>query len=163
MNIFYLDSNPAICAAMHNDKHCVKMILETAQILSTAHHAYNSDVENLYKPTHKNHPSTVWATASAMNYQWLWQLLNELCKEYTHRYQKTHKVQWSGLLTKLYSPPVSMPVLAFTQPPQAMPDDCKAQNSIQAYRDYYIKHKAHIAKWTNRQIPSWFKIISDFS
>ncbi len=158
MNIFYLDSNPTICAAMHNDKHCVKMILETAQILSTAHHAYNSDnVSQLYKPTHKNHPSTVWARQSATNYLWLWHLLNELCKEYTHRYKKIHKVQCSGLLDTLFTFPSTMPILPFTEPPQAMPDDCKAHNTIQAYRDYYIKYKAHIAKWTNRQIPSWFK------
>ena len=37
MNLFYLHDNPKDCANMHVDKHCVKMILEYAQLLSTAH------------------------------------------------------------------------------------------------------------------------------
>ena len=37
MNIFYLDKEVVPCAQMHLDKHCVKMILEYAQLLSTAH------------------------------------------------------------------------------------------------------------------------------
>lgn len=156
MNIFYLDHNPAICASMHNDKHCVKMIVETAQILSTVHHKYGSaNLEQYYKPTHKNHPSTIWAGQTIRNYQWLWSLLNELCMEYTHRYGKSHKVVWSGLLQALYEPPIDIPNDIFTEPPQAMPDDCKMDNSIDAYRKYYIVHKSHIAKWTNREVPFW--------
>lgn len=48
MNIFILDKDPTHC-----DKHVVKMVLETAQILSTVHHQQlpNSDVKR-YKPTH---------------------------------------------------------------------------------------------------------------
>ena len=38
MNIFYLHNDPQIAAQMHCDKHVVKMILEYAQLLSTAHH-----------------------------------------------------------------------------------------------------------------------------
>ena len=37
MNIFYLNESPEIAAVEHNDKHCVKMILESAQMLCTAH------------------------------------------------------------------------------------------------------------------------------
>ena len=37
MNIFFLDTDPKRCAKMHNNRHCVKMILEYAQLLSTAH------------------------------------------------------------------------------------------------------------------------------
>jgi len=37
MNVFYLDRNPITAAQMHCDKHVVKMILEYAQLLSTAH------------------------------------------------------------------------------------------------------------------------------
>jgi len=37
MNIFYLDKDPIKSAEMHCDKHVVKMIIEYAQLLSTAH------------------------------------------------------------------------------------------------------------------------------
>ena len=37
MNIFYLDNDPKVAAEMHCDKHVVKMLVEYAQILSTAH------------------------------------------------------------------------------------------------------------------------------
>jgi len=53
MNIFYLSRDPVLCAEMHCDKHVVKMILETAQLLSTAHHMLGSNAP--YKVTHKNH------------------------------------------------------------------------------------------------------------
>ena len=43
MNIFYLDTRPKEAAMMHCDKHCVKMILETAQLLSTAHRELDGD------------------------------------------------------------------------------------------------------------------------
>ena len=37
MNIFVLDEDPTIAAQMQCDKHVVKMIVESAQMLSTAH------------------------------------------------------------------------------------------------------------------------------
>ena len=37
MNIFYLHSEPDQCAKWHCDQHVTKMILEYAQLLSTAH------------------------------------------------------------------------------------------------------------------------------
>lgn len=148
---------------MHNDKHCVKMILETAQILSTVHHIYETDLAftgDIYKPTHKNHPSTQWATKTNRNYEWLWELLYWLCKEYTHRYNKVHKVQQSGLLDDLHQIPNVIPQGLFFDPPMAMPDDCKViGDAIQAYRSYYIQYKNHISNWTNRDVPSWFKTI----
>ena len=36
MNIFYLDKNPNTAAKMMCDKHIIKMILESAQMLCTA-------------------------------------------------------------------------------------------------------------------------------
>ena len=95
MNIFYLDKNPKIAAQMHCDKHVVKMVLEYAQILSTAHRVIDGDEvadrEGLYKIAHKNHPSTAWARAGRGNYNWLSDLWGYLGNEYTHRYGKVHK------------------------------------------------------------------------
>lgn len=161
MNIFYLHNNPRHCAIMHLDKHCVKMILEYAQLLSTAHRVLDgddyADRHGLYKKTHMNHPSAVWVRKSYHNYYWLHQLLQFLCIEYTYRYGKIHKVQQIGLLQNLSRLPNGIGLDKFTEPTPAMPDDCKiADDSIASYRKYYQLHKAHIAKWTDRKIPNWF-------
>ena len=91
MNIFYLDSRPHVAAKDHCDKHVVKMILESAQMLCTAHRELDGDVPDVfYKSTHKNHPSTIWARSKAGNYRWLYDLFVSLCDEYTYRYGKVH-------------------------------------------------------------------------
>ena len=118
MNIFYLDPDVNTCAEMHNDKHCIKMILEYAQLLSTAHRVLDGTLSvglsetgrkqtryvlpdnresKLYVATHINHPSAIWCRQSYANYVWLSKLLTELCREYTYRYGKVHKVELSGL------------------------------------------------------------------
>lgn len=179
MNIFYLDSNPRVCAEMHNDKHVVKMILEYAQLLSTAHRildgvpatasriksgrqytCYNlSDNRDamLYSTTHINHPSAIWVRQSEHNYNWLAKLLIELCSEYTYRYGKIHKVYATGLANMLYiAKPKNIPKSYFTEPTPAMPDEYKANDSIQSYRNYYLGAKSAIAAWKNREKPTWF-------
>ena len=72
------------------DKHNVKMILESAQILSTAHRVLDgaeyADKFGLYKVAHKNHPSTVWTRSSHKNYLWhfdLFKAMNYLSKRIT--------------------------------------------------------------------------------
>lgn len=180
MNIFYLDSNPKICAEQHCDKHVVKMILEYAQLLSTAHRVLDGSMSvglsetgrkrvsydlpddrefSLYRATHINHPSAVWVRQSRKNYVWLYTLLHYLCKEYTHRYGKVHKVERDNILEKLYLHPTSMDgcIKPFTEPPPAMPDYCKvAGNSVLSYRRYYINEKIRFAKWKTK-IPDWFR------
>ena len=59
MNIFYLDKDPYKAASHFYDKHKVKMILESAQILCTAHHVYGNSDDVPYKQAHLNHPSTI--------------------------------------------------------------------------------------------------------
>lgn len=115
MNIFILSDNPIDAAIQHNDKHVVKMILESAQLLSTAHrildgtevteqryvksgkrmgHLRNTKTwklpdwrdDILYQATHRNHPCAVWCRESVANYQWLWDLLSALTDEYYYRY-----------------------------------------------------------------------------
>ena len=99
MNIFYLHENPKICAKYHNDSHCVKMILEYAQLMCTAHRELDVISKGslmdttLYKATHKNHPSAVWVRESKANYEFLHKLFSALCNEYTHRYGKIHKTE----------------------------------------------------------------------
>ena len=93
MNIFILDENPKKCAEYHNDKHVVKMILETAQLLCGVHHMVESKLDVPYKLSHKNHPCSIWARECIENYVWLCDLGMELCLEYTYRYGKRHKSQ----------------------------------------------------------------------
>ncbi len=158
MNIFYLDESPYISANMMCDKHVVKMIVETAQLLSTAHHELDGEPSiECYKATHKNHPSAKWVRENRGNYDWAWLHLNALCKEYTFRYGKIHKVERAGLLDRLVNSPYELRHGERTDPPQCMLDDCKQDSTVQAYRDYYIKHKAHFAKWNKaRSAPDWF-------
>ena len=83
MNIFYLHEDPKKAAEYQYNKHVVKMILESAQMLCTAHHLLDGpDADVPYKIAHKNHPSTVWARQSSQNYACLevysTQVLNNL-------------------------------------------------------------------------------------
>ena len=176
MNIFYIHTDPKICAEWAVDSHCVKMILESAQLLSTAHRMLDgvqyidassgrkikrwrlSDAREpvLYSATHINHPSAVWARESNNNYNWLWCYLDEHCREYTHRYGKIHKVESSGLKGMLACLPNNIPVGYKTQPPSAM--DTKyiiSEDAVENYRNYYKYGKAHLHKWKNRRPPSW--------
>jgi hypothetical protein len=179
MNIFYLHNETQTCAQQHVDKHCVKMILEYAQLLSTAHRVLDgtqsiclsktgrkqtkyilSDQREstLYSATHVNHPSAIWVRQSVANYIWLSDLLVKLCKEYTHRYGKVHKCERDGLVKTLYEiVPDNIPIKSFTEPTPAMPDYCKvAGDSIKSYRNYYINEKKRMAVWKTRPTPEWY-------
>lgn len=177
MNIFYLDKDPKACAEMHVDKHCVKMILETAQLLSTAHRVLDGTEvigvsktgrkakrwqlndhreTTLYSATHINHPSAVWCRQSALNYTWLHSLLVRLCQEYTFRYGKVHKCFEIGLVHKLATPPNNIKHDDFTEPTPAMPEQYKvAGDSVQSYHNYYNGEKQRMFSWKKREVPSW--------
>ncbi len=176
MNIFYLDHDVYKCAEMHNNKHTVKMILEYAQLLSTAHRFLDGTQSVglsktgrkqtryvlpdgresvLYMSTHINHPSAVWVRQSDANYAWLYRLFGALMDEYTHRYGKIHSCE--RLSQALSYRPKNIPVGPFTEPTPAMPDEVKIPgDSIASYRNYYINNKNHLANWKKRNIPSWF-------
>jgi hypothetical protein len=151
MNIFVLDVDPQQAATLHLDKHVVKMPLETAQMLCTINASYGISVP--YKPTHKNHPCTIWANASKANYQWLVKLGISLCNEYTYRYKKVHACQ--KIIEALAICPSQILATAQTAFAQAMPDECKQEDAQKAYQLYYKQHKQHIAKWTGRPTPSF--------
>jgi len=153
MNIFYLDKNQSKCAKMHCDKHVVKMILETAQILCTCHWLNGSKAP--YKATHKKHPCVLWACKSRKNYLWLCKLGLELCKEYTYRYGKIHKSQ--KVIEWCYMNVPRLKENKFSSPYQAMPEKYKHKNSTKAYRNYYLGEKLYFAKWTKRKKPTWVK------
>jgi hypothetical protein len=164
---------------MHVDKHVVKMILEYAQLLSTAHRVldgekyvaysktgrkqqawklmHDNDERLMYKATHMNHPSAQWIRESDEHYQWLADLLTELCKEYTYRYGKHHVVERSGLMEKLRTKmPKNIPHNGWVAPPPAMPDEYKVpDNSLESYHNYYRGDKKRMWSWKKREIPAW--------
>jgi hypothetical protein len=157
MNIFYLSEDAKVAATYHNDKHVVKMILESAQLLCTAHRLLDESTnEKLYKATHKNHPSAQWVRLSLHNYNWLYDLFCNLCDEYTFRYGKVHLTD-TKLRELLKQPPKNIPNVPFTQPPQAMPEQYRTSDSILSYRNYYKFEKNHLAAWSKRSIPDWYK------
>jgi hypothetical protein len=176
MNIFYIDKDPVQAAQWMVDKHVVKMILESAQLLCTAHRLLDG-VENLgksatgrnvkrwtladarepvlYSATHINHPSAVWCRKSVENYNWLADHMFALLNEYTHRYNKNHKVE-GDLSYMLQSPPHNLKEYDMTLMPSAMADEYKISNDpLTNYRNYYKIGKAKMHKWTNRQPPEW--------
>lgn len=145
MNIFYLSKDPDRAAKLQCDKHIVKMPLETAQLLSTAH--VELDLNQVaYRATHKNHPSAVWARSNRSNYKWLVEHFKALCFEYQDRYGKVHK-SFNDHIDALKIYPENLPEGAFYPPPQCMPDECKRDDAVLGYRVYY-KHKAD--EWAKR-------------
>ena len=147
MNIFYLDKCPDKAARLQYNKHVVKMILESAQMLCTAHHCYGDkdQVENVpYKQAHLNHPSTIWTRRSKSTYMWLYNHMIALGDEYKKRYGKTH-LSITKCKDFLAIPPRHIQGDDWCQPPQAMPDEYKTECSIQAYWNYYIGEKHTIA------------------
>lgn len=156
MNIFVLDEDPVKAAQYHNNKHVIKMILETAQMLCTARRTLGYDAP--YRATHKSHPCTLWVSESRQNYIWLCRLGLALCDEYEFRYPgKVHKTR-QHLEAMSQDVPQELPDIPRTEFRLAMPDDCKiGGNVVESYRSYYIKHKNHIAEWKSRDKPEWFK------
>jgi hypothetical protein len=175
MNRFILDEDPQIAAEYHCDKHVVKMIVEECQMLCTAHRILDgieiggqsksgrkakrwvlpdSRETTLYHATHVNHPCTQWSMFTSENYVWSVSLLQCLLDEYTYRYGKHHKCE--QLFPHLQKLPKNIVLGKQTTFPQAMPDECKHDNPVVAYRKYYIEHKKRFAKWTSREVPGWF-------
>jgi hypothetical protein len=177
MNIFVLDKNPTTAAEYMCDKHIVKMILESCQLLSTAHRVLDgkkvekqtkngrrytyymledSRVDSyIYKSTMINHPCTIWTRQSTRNYDWLCKHTLALCEQYTKRYGKTHvSTQLAEWLFR--HPPTGLKIDSLTPFAQAMPDQYKHQDAIKAYRDYYIFEKSRFAKWKLGNTPEWY-------
>ena len=176
MNIFYISKDPVEAAKMMVDKHVVKMILESAQLLSTAHRMLDgfeyTDITDkgrkvkrwelhdarepvLYSATHINHPSAVWCRSSVENYNWLVEHFFALMEEYTYRYTKQHKCG-GELAYMLSSPPVNLKEFDMTTIPCAMDEQyIISDDPVENYRNYYNTAKRPLHSWKNREVPSW--------
>ena len=154
MNIFILDEDHKLSAEYHVDKHIVKMPLELAQLLCTAHHLSGTDPKIVpYRATHNNHPCSIWTRTSKSNYLWLCKLGLELCYEYTYRYGKVHKCQ--SIIEWCSNNVPKIPDIDLTPFAQAMPEELKDPDPIKAYRQYYNRDKKHLFSWKHRKAPQW--------
>lgn len=160
MNIFVLDESPIISAQMMCDRHVSKMILETAQMLSSVADRYGHPT--LYRPTHRNHPCTLWAGESRENWEWLIKHGLALEEEKMFRTGKGHSsadvIFWYK--KNGYGPPEGDAGL--TPFALAMPDLYKVESSVESYRGYYLGEKQFFRdgkrpKWTKRSPPDWWK------
>ena len=182
MNLFYLDQDPIKSAQLQCDKHVVKMIVESAQMLSTAHRMLDGKLvetrtktgrkgrhyelpnnleQILYKAVHYHHPCTVWTMKSNNNYTWHWVHFKALCEEYSHRYGKVHKTD--ELLTEILQQlPRNINVGPLSPLPLAMgaaPECINYNDPVGSYRKFYQTKQARFKMvWTKREIPEWFKV-----
>ena len=167
MNIFILDKDIDKCAEYHVDKHVVKMILESAQLLCTAHwidkyigyiprkltskewqiireHKKVEPRPFPYLPVMHNHPCSIWVRSSMDNYEYLYTLALALNDEYGYRYGKSHR---SVRDVVLQLPNITLPRNGLSPFAQAMPDELQGPDAIAAYRRYYCRDKATFASW----------------
>lgn len=181
MNIFVLDNDPENAARLQCDKHVVKMIVESAQMLSTAHrildglkekkpsksgkrmidaYSFNDERESLlYKAVHAKHPCTVWTMENDSNYFWHYIHFLALCEEYTYRYGKIHST-FSLLADVLSELPKNIKSGMLTKQPLAMQSnpECMFDDVVKSYRAFYqTKQNRFKMEWTNRNVPEWFE------
>jgi hypothetical protein len=167
MNIFVTSINTLTCAQEHCDVHLRKMIVETAQLLSTAHFELDK-VQVGYKPTHKNHPCAVWVREHPANYRWAVTLLGELLDEYSYRFDKTHKTQ--EVYGNLSRPPNFKYIYTQNATPSnfvtAMPDVFISKDVETSYKGYLnekfkewrSRERPMKVEWTSRPTPSWVSL-----
>lgn len=178
MNIFVLDSNPEKAARFHNDRHVVKMILESCQLMATAHHELDSseyiemtiadmtvqaEIDLPLRPTHVNHPCAVWARQTDGNYGWLYDLCGALLNEFEQRYGKPHS--YAAEVYPLLGVRPRNLWRGVRQPwAICMPDEYSkgvkhgSREAVKAYRRYYYGAKQHLAQWrAPATVPEWWQ------
>lgn len=157
VNIFVLSEDPAEAAQMQCDKHVVKMILESGQMLCAAHPEGTAP----WKRSHYNHPCTVWARTTSANYEWLAVHGLELCAEYTRRYGRRHAAE-DVLMWCAQNIPENVPKGCLTPFVVAIKNkDYHKGDAVSSYREYYIRDKVRFAKWRHSDPPSWWMPLND--
>lgn len=155
MNIFVVDFDPKKAARDLCDKHVVKMVTESAQLLSTwAHHQNKFDSNSLFKATHINHPCNIWLRQSNANVAWLIVHALEMSYEYTRRYHKIHKSQ--SVIDYVAKNVEFNNFEQHTDFVLCMPDQYKQSCPVKSYRSFYKGDKASFAKWKHSETPDWW-------
>lgn len=150
LNIFATNECPIKSAQEHCSVHNVKMVVELAQLLSTAHFELDG-IQVGYKPTHKNHPSAIWVRQCSGNYQWTFLHFKALCAEYTFRTGKVHKS--SELLISLAKQPSKIEIAERTSFAMAMPDEYKNLGIFDQTKAYKAYLNSKFSEWKQREKP----------
>lgn len=154
MNIFILDEDIETNVKYYMDCHVSKMVLETAQLLCSAFYFDNGDYIPPYKLTHANHMCTKWTRKSLSNWLYLRDLGLAIAKEYNYRYGKIHASE----LVICSLPIPNLEDKGLTPFVNCMKEQYIICNDVIInYRNYYINSKSHLAKWTKREKPFWYK------
>jgi hypothetical protein len=157
MNIFAVDYDPEVAAVMLVDRHVVKMILESSQLLCSAHHCCGDLADrpsDFFRKSWMHHPCTKWTVKSLGNYVWLARHNLALCREYTFRYGRIHKLERDGLPQWLLANPPLLPDLGLTRFAEVT-GDIREADPVETYRRYYRETKRHLWRWTRRAPPEW--------
>lgn len=177
MQIFASSPDPVLCAAWLDDKRVRKMVVETAQLLSTAirHEMPDCDTD-LYKPTAQGKALWTWARVPC-NLRWLAHHGRALCAELDHRGLSPGKfVRTRAILANC----LAIAEHAYLHRPEGSPylpggfvnatrqqrdgvDFTHVPDANEAYRLYLdarwaieYRGKPHLApRWTNRPAPPW--------
>lgn len=155
MNIFAVDADPGIAARSLVDRHVVKMVLESVQLLCVVHAAKGNAPEGIWGSlAWSRHPCARWASASRSNYAWLISHAAALADEYRHRYGRTHVLESGGMLARLAQRMPPIPDIGSTPFAEAT-GDIHGDDPVATYRRYYLERKAHLMVWTRREPPGW--------
>jgi hypothetical protein len=176
MNVFFIYLDPDQAARHHGDKHVIKMILESVQLLFTCWHVlespswvnqYRLDTgREPYKRCYENHPCAVWVRARLANYTWLVRLARALCAEKRRRWPQGREHACAPMIEWLSEHHPSFPDAStevITPPPKAMPTEDRGPgrslgDSLVAYRTYYgVKARAGIVRYDRdpEARPAW--------
>ena len=163
MNIFATDECPIKSAKALPCILLRKMIVESCQILCTAHFICDGVIKS-YKPTHQNHPVSIWTRKSTGNYNWLYQHYVALCSEFSTRNGKPHASM--ALLKELKTAPKNSTNKPVDIDFMCMPVECKKTIDVHKNYRYYLNQKykdwatrtdkkqIHVT-WTNAVKPDW--------
>lgn len=159
MNLFMTSLDPVQAAREHCNVHRIKMIVETAQMLCTAHRLIDGDERadklGLYKSTHVNHPCSVFVRENSNHYSWTYRLLEALCVDYAAVSNKPHAT--TRLLSILKTQPRGIRVCNEFKPVIAAPEEFKSMAEDYgvpfAYKEYMCRK---FRDWMTREKPLKF-------
>jgi hypothetical protein len=168
MNIFLTSFNPKEAASHLDDLRLNKMILETAQLLSSSYRHFFGENEALYKDTHLNHPCAIWARKNTTNYSWLVDYFNELAQEKIRRdltVKKQEKVKahksWQVLFAILnskkdqnYTKNISKKSFDFNCTDFKEEKDVRIAYQKQLAKKWNKDFRSRL--WTGSQVPEFF-------
>ena len=169
MNVFVCDNDPTRAALQLCDKHVVKMIVESVQILSSVDDKWNLSEHmpgvDLCRPGWKNHPAVLCARNNSAYALWIAEHGYALSMEYACRYGKIHAMDnlayYFRKAARLQFGTVAFDADITNTFPRCMPEKYALKaTTVDAYRSYLDFKYNELwapgkARWTNASQPSW--------